>query len=106
MQIHEMDDLNMRESYELQNIAKNLSKLEYLAFQQKLMKNFIDNFLLKIPNLKYFHLKVHLLDLILTPFLIMIMVCLIFLLKIYLLQLKNENSRFKAELFHLRVGSN
>ena len=54
MQIHEMDDLNMRDSYELQNIAKNLSKLEYLAFQQKLMKNFIDNFLLKLPNLKYF----------------------------------------------------
>ena len=54
MQMHEMDDLNMRDSYELQNIAKNLSKLEYLAFQQKLMKNFIDNFLLKLPNLKYF----------------------------------------------------
>ena len=54
MEIREMDDLNYRKSFELQNIAKNLSKLEYLAFEQKPTKNFIDNFLLKLPNLKYF----------------------------------------------------
>ena len=54
MEIREMDDLNYRKSFELQNIAKNLSKLEYLAFQQKPTKSFIDNFLLKLSNLKYF----------------------------------------------------
>lgn len=44
-------------NFELQEIASHLSKLEYLHIRGELSERFINNFLRKLPNLKYFSIE-------------------------------------------------
>ena len=48
--------------FKLKDVAEHFPKLEYIAMKDKPTKDFIDTFLLKLPNLKYFSFQTKLIE--------------------------------------------
>ena len=52
-----VEDQNLPENFKLQEIAGHFTKLEYLYIRGKPTNEFINDFLLKLPSLKYFSIQ-------------------------------------------------
>ena len=46
-----------RDYFEFEKVVKNFSKFEYLVLDEKPSKKLITNFMLKLPNLRYFWIE-------------------------------------------------